>query len=33
MAFLRAEGRDQDEDDVADVTDLLTEWVLPKYRL
>lgn len=33
MLFLRAEGRDDDEDRVADVTDLLTDWVLSKYRL
>jgi hypothetical protein len=33
MAYLRAEGRDEDEDRVADVTDMLTNWVLPKYRL
>jgi hypothetical protein len=33
MLFLRAEGRDDDEDAVADVTDLLTDWVLPEYRL
>jgi hypothetical protein len=33
MAFLRAEGRDEDEERVADVTDMLTNWVLPEYRL
>lgn len=33
MAFLRTEGRDEDEERVADVTDMLTNWVLPKYRL
>lgn len=33
MVFLRREGRDEDEDAVADVTDLLTNWVLPEYRL
>ncbi|MGW4526149.1 hypothetical protein [Amycolatopsis sp. NPDC004378] len=33
MHFLRAEGRDDDEDAVADVTDLLTNWVLPEFRL
>jgi hypothetical protein len=33
MLFLRAEGRDDDEDAVADVADLLTDWVLPEYRL
>ncbi|MGK3203310.1 hypothetical protein [Amycolatopsis sp. MEPSY49] len=33
MRFLRAEGRDDDEDRVADVADLLTDWVLPEHRL
>jgi hypothetical protein len=33
ILFLRAEGREADEDAVADVADLFSEWVLPKYRL
>lgn len=33
ILFLRAEGREKDEDAVADAADLLTEWVLPEYRL
>ncbi|MEV6826107.1 hypothetical protein [Amycolatopsis sp. NPDC051102] len=33
MLFLRAEGRDDDEDAVAAVTDMFSNWVLPEYRL
>ncbi|MEU0535271.1 hypothetical protein [Amycolatopsis tolypomycina] len=33
MFFLRAEGRDDDEDAVADVADMFSNWVLPEYRL
>ncbi|SEF38316.1 hypothetical protein SAMN05421837_12040 [Amycolatopsis pretoriensis] len=33
MLFLRAEGRDDDEDAVADVADLMSNWVLPEYRV
>jgi hypothetical protein len=33
MMFLRAEGREEDEDRVADVADLLSNWVLPEFRL
>ncbi len=33
MLFLRAEGREDDEDEVADVAELMTNWARPEYRV
>lgn len=33
MLFLRAEDREADEDEVADIADLMTDWALPEYRV
>lgn len=33
ILFLRAEGRETEEDRVADVADLMSDWVPPEYRL
>ncbi|MFC9251655.1 hypothetical protein [Amycolatopsis thailandensis] len=33
MKSLRDEGRDHDEEDVAEVAELMTEWAHPEYRV
>lgn len=33
MLFLRAEGREADEDEVADIAELMTSWALPEFRV
>ncbi|MBE1581102.1 hypothetical protein ACFORH_25000 [Amycolatopsis roodepoortensis] len=33
MLFLRAEDREADEDEVADIAELMTSWALPEFRV
>ena len=33
MLLLRAEGREADEDEVAEIAELMTEWALPECRV